>query len=48
MEQGAIRCLKEPGGSSLHAIKKYVAGNYNFHAQTLSLAVKEYLKAAVA
>ena len=48
MVQNAIRSLKEPGGSSLRAIKKYVAANYNVHAETLSPAIKEYLKAAVA
>ena len=47
MVENAIRSLKEPGGSSLHAIKKYVAANYNVHAET-SPAIKEYLKAAVA
>jgi hypothetical protein len=46
--EDAIRSLKEPGGSSLHAIKKYVTENYNVDAKTLSPAIKEYLKAAVA
>jgi hypothetical protein len=46
--ENAIRSLKEPGGSCLLAIKKYVAANYNVHAEALSPAIKEYLKAAVA
>ena len=46
--ENAIRSLKEPGGSCLHAIKKYVAANHNVHAETLSAAFEEYLKAAVA
>jgi len=46
--QNAIRSLKEPGGSSLHAIKQHVAANYNVHVETLSPAIKEYLEAAVA
>ena len=46
--QNAIRSLKEPGGSSMHAIRQYVAANYNVHVETLSPAIKEYFKAAVA
>jgi len=45
--EDAIRSLKEPGGSSLHAIKKYFAANY-VDAKALSPAIKEYLKAAAA
>ena len=48
MVENAIRSLKEPGGSFLRVIKKYVAANYNVHAETLSPAIEEYLKAAVA
>jgi hypothetical protein len=48
MVENAIRSLKESGGSFLRAIKKYVAANYNVHAETLSPAIEEYLKAAVA
>ena len=40
--QNAIRSLKNPGGSSLHAIQQYVAANYNVHTETLSPAIKEY------
>jgi len=46
--QNAIRSLKNPGVSSLHAIQQYVAANYNIHTETLSPAIKEYWKAAVA
>ena len=48
MVENAIPSLKEPNGSCLHAIKEYVVANYNVHAVTLSPAIKEYLKAAVA
>jgi len=48
MVEDAIRSLKEPGGSSVHAIKKYVSANYNVDAETFSPTMKEYLKAAVA
>ena len=34
MVQNAIHNLKETGGSYLHTIKKYVAANYNVHAET--------------
>lgn len=47
MVEEAIWSLKEPGGSSLHAIKKYVSANYNVDAEMLSPSIKEYLKAAV-
>jgi hypothetical protein len=48
MVEDAIRSLKKPGGSSLHAITTYVSANYNVDAETLSPALKKYLKAAVA
>jgi len=48
MVQEAIRALKEPRGSSLHAINKYVAANYTVDSDNLSSAINKYLKTAVA
>ena len=48
MVEDAIRSLKEPGVSSLHAIKKYVAVNHKVDAEMFSPAIKEHFKAAVA
>lgn len=48
MVNGAIKSLKERGGSSLQAIKKYVAANYKVDAEKMSPFIKKYLKAAVA
>jgi hypothetical protein len=46
--QEAIRAVKEPHGSSLHAINKYVAANYMVDSDKLSPAINKYLKTAVA
>ena len=40
--------LKERGGSSLFAIKKYIAANYKVNVDRLSPFIKKYIKAAVA
>lgn len=48
MVNNAIKNLKERGGSSLQAIKKYVSANYKVDAEKLSPFIKKYLKAAVA
>jgi hypothetical protein len=48
MVVNAIKSLKERGGSSLQAIKKYIAANYKVDAEKLSPFIKKYLKAAVA
>lgn len=48
MVANAIKSLKERGGSSLQAIKKYIAANYKVDAEKLSPFIKKYLKAAVA
>nr|GFC65637.1 histone H1 [Tanacetum cinerariifolium] len=48
MVNGAIKNLKERGGSSLQAIKKYVSANYKVDAEKLSPFIKKYLKGAVA
>jgi hypothetical protein len=40
--------LKERGGSSLQAIKKYIAANYKDDSEKLSPFIKKYLKTAVA
>jgi hypothetical protein len=48
MVGNAIRSLKERGGSSLQAIKKYIAANYKVDAEKLSPFIKKYLKTAVA
>lgn len=48
MVVGAIKGLKERGGSSLQAIKKYVAANYKVEADKVAPFIKKYLKTAVA
>lgn len=48
MVNSAIKSLKERGGSSLQAIKKYIAANYKVDAEKLAPFIKKYLKAAVA
>jgi hypothetical protein len=48
MVGNAIKNLKEGGGSSLRAIKKYAAANYEVDSEKISPSVKKYLKAAVA
>jgi hypothetical protein len=48
MVGNAIRSLKERGGSSLQAIKKYIAANYKVDSEKLSPFIKKYLKSAVA
>lgn len=47
MVNNAIRSLKERGGSSLLAIKKYLAANYKVDADKLAPFIKKYLKSAV-
>jgi hypothetical protein len=48
MVGNAIKSLKERGGSSLQAIKKYIAANYKVDSEKLAPFIKKYLKAAVA
>lgn len=48
MVNAAIKSLKERGGSSLQAIKKYVSANYKVDADKLSPFIKKYIKSAVA
>jgi len=47
MVQSAIKALKERGGSSLQAIKKYISATYKIDADKLSPFIKKYLKGAV-
>lgn len=47
MVNSAIKSLKERGGSSLQAIKKYISANYKIDAEKLSPFIKKYLKTAV-
>ena len=47
MVNSAIKNLKERGGSSLQAIKKYISANYKVDAEKLSPFIKKYLKGAV-
>ncbi|XP_059617777.1 histone H1-like [Phlebotomus argentipes] len=47
MVTNAIKNLKERGGSSLQAIKKYVAANYKVDAEKLAPFIRRYLKSAV-
>ena len=48
MVVNAIKSLKERGGSSFQAIKKYIAANYKVDSEKLSPFIKKYLKTAVA
>lgn len=48
MVDAAIKTLKERGGSSLLAIKKYIAATYKVDVQKLAPFIKKYLKGAVA
>ncbi|KAK0168349.1 hypothetical protein PV327_002162 [Microctonus hyperodae] len=43
----AIKTLKERGGSSLQAIKKYISATYKIDADKQAPFIKKYLKAAV-
>ncbi|XP_057671386.1 histone H1-like, partial [Diorhabda carinulata] len=47
MVNNAIKGLKERGGSSLQAIKKYIAANYKVDAEKVAPFIKKYLKASV-
>ena len=47
MVTNAIKGLKERGGSSLQAIKKYIAANYKVDAEKVAPFIKKYLKSAV-
>ncbi|XP_044572131.1 uncharacterized protein LOC116655980 [Drosophila ananassae] len=48
MVDASIKNLKERGGSSLLAIKKYITATYKCDAQKLAPFIKKYLKSAVA
>lgn len=48
MVNNAIRSLKERGGSSLQAIKKYMAANYKLDINRMTPFIRKYLKSAVA
>ena len=48
MVSSAIKSLKERGGWSLQAIKKYIAANYKVDTEKFTPFIKKYLKAAVA
>ncbi|XP_030559949.1 nucleolar and coiled-body phosphoprotein 1-like [Drosophila novamexicana] len=48
MVDASIKNLKERGGSSLLAIKKYIGATYKCDAQKLAPFIKKYLKNAVA
>jgi len=47
MVDASILNLKERGGSSLMAIKKYISATYKCDAQKLAPFIKKYLKTAV-
>lgn len=47
MVNKAIADLKEKGGSSLQAIKKYIAANYKVDVDRLAPFIRKYLKNAV-
>ena len=48
MVTAAVKTLKERGGSSLQAIKKYIAANYKADVEKLAPFIKKYLRSAVA
>jgi histone H1/5 len=48
MVNDAIKALKERGGSSSQAIKKYIAANNKCDVEKLAPFIKRYLKSAVA
>ena len=48
MVTSSISALKERGGSSLQAIKKYMSANYKVDVEKLSPFIRKYLKSAVA
>lgn len=48
MVDASIKSLKERGGSSLLAIKKYISATYKCDAQKLAPFIKKYLKSSVA
>ncbi len=47
MVYNAIKSLKERGGSSLQAIKKYITANYKVDSEKHAPFIKKYLKTAV-
>jgi histone H1/5 len=47
MVNNAIKNLKERGGSSLQAIKKYISQNYKVDSEKLAPFIKKYLRSAV-
>ncbi|KAM7281575.1 histone H1-III-like [Ixodes scapularis] len=47
MVTASISALKERGGSSLQAIKKYMSANYKVDVEKLSPFIRKYLKSAV-
>jgi len=47
MVNAALKALKERQGSSLQAIKKYIAANYKVDIERLTPFVRRYLKNAV-
>ena len=48
MVSSAIKSMKERGGSSLQAIKKYITANYKVDPKKFAPFIKKYLRAAVA
>lgn len=48
MVNAAIKALKERAGSSLQAIKKYIASTYKVDAEKHAPFIRKYLKSAVA
>ncbi|XP_073973432.1 histone H1-like [Rhodnius prolixus] len=47
MVTAAIKDLKERGGTSLHAIKKYISTKYNVDAEKMSFFIRKYIRSAV-
>ena len=43
----AIKALKERNGSSLQALKKYIAANYKVDIEKITPFIKKYVKSAV-
>jgi histone H1/5 len=47
MVDAAINTLKERGGSSIRAIKKYISGQYQVDVEKLAPLIKKYVKSSV-
>lgn len=47
MVTSAVKSLKERGGSSLQAIKKYISSNYKVDSEKMAPFIRKYIRSAV-